>query len=74
MIQKVIRKETIEEQVSQGDLCENIYNLTCALNNLEAFDAAVFGEEDKLSEVRLNILLSIHFQSTHLQNETTKKV
>lgn len=69
MIEKIIRKETTEEQISQNDLCENIYNLSSALTNLEGFDAAILGEDGKLEEIRLNLLLSIHFQSTHLQTQ-----
>ena len=73
MKEKILVKETTktetEEIVSQGLLCENINYLTSSLAALEGFDAAALGEDSKLQEARLNILLAIHFQSTYLQTQ-----
>ena len=69
MKEKILRKETIDETVSQETLCENINNLSGALAALDGFDAIAIGEDSKLQEARLNILLAIHFQSTYLQTQ-----
>jgi hypothetical protein len=73
MKEKILKKETTktetEEIVSQETLCENLYNLSSSLGSLDGFDAAALGEDAKLQEARLNILLAIHFQSTYLQTQ-----
>ena len=73
MKEKILTRETVktekEEIVSQNELCENLMNLSSSLESLGTFDAGVFGEDAKLQEAKLNILLAIHFQSTYLQTQ-----
>lgn len=73
MKEKILKQEKTEtvENISQNTITENIYHLASALGDIETIDAAVLGIEEKKQEILYNIIMAIHFQSTHLQTNET---
>lgn len=71
MKEKILRKETIEETLSQETICENISNLAGAISSLEGFDTSMIPDDvfDRLREARINIINGIHLLSTYLTTD-----
>lgn len=68
---KTETKTETEEIISQETLCENIYNLSSAVESLSNMDTTLFGNDtlEKVYDTKLNMINAIYIYSTHLITE-----